>query len=159
MFESEVRRLRYSSATDRKALRRLFEFMEVEIQRRYPGASPQFEHLYTQYKVPGITLDHLILQSDKTVDESILHQIGNLCLLTKTDNSSRKTPFKHKKSIALFEKAGWIVTNALVTAPSAVPGAKSRAISEFRQYPDMTATEVEERTDELIEYLKQRLLT
>ena len=37
--------------------------------------------------------------------------------------------------------------------------AKKRAISEFTQYPDMTATEVEKRTDELIEYLKQRLLT
>ena len=159
-FESEVRRLRYTSGADKIALRRLFEFMEVEIQRRHAGATTHFDHLYSQYKIAGITLDHLIPQSDTTIDDSIKHQIGNLCLLTKTDNSGRlKTPYKDPKSAAVFEKARWIVTNALVTAPSTVHGAKKRAIKEFTQYPDMTKTEVENRTDELIEYLKQRLLT
>ena len=153
-YEYEVSTLRYSSRSDRKVIRDVFELIEVELNHEFNLGS--FPNLHEFLGARKLNLDHLIPQSYDDISEDELHQIGNLCLLTETTNKGQQdvSYASSAKQFNLSQSEFW-ATKAL--APGNYYGAQKRAYDTFKTRESLTAVDVADRTQELISFLKRQL--
>lgn len=153
-YAYELSSLRYGRRSDRKVLRDVFELIEVELNHEFNvGPNKNLNDLLYARKV---NLDHLQPQSSKTFSEDHLHQLGNLCLLTEPSNKGlRNLPFDNfEKQQQLAQSEFW-ATRAL--AQGNYFGAEKRAWASFSSRDSLSEEDIEERTQEIIAFLRQQL--
>ena len=153
-YAYELSSLRYDRRSDRKILRDVFELIEVELNHEFNvGSNKNLNDLLFARKV---NLDHLQPQSSKTFSEGHLHQLGNLCLLTEPSNKGlRDSPFEDPEKQQQLAQSEFWATKAL--AKGNYYGAEKRAWASFSSRDSLPEEGIEERTQEVIAFLRQQL--
>ena len=153
-YEFAVASLRYDRRSDRKVLRDIFELVEVELHHEFHVG--QYKNLNDFLFARKVNLDHLQPQSLKRFSDDYLHQIGNLCLLTEPANKGlRDLPFEDAEKQDVLSQSEFWATKALGSGKHF--GAEKRALSSFNSRTTLTEVGVMERTQEILDFLKQQL--
>ena len=155
-FEQKVRDLRYNPSGRNESLRRIFQFIEIELNQQY--GIGVVRNLYDQYG-SGLTLDHLQPTKISKFDPDIQHRLGNLCLLEKKANSGLlTTPYDDSKKQSVLRDSDYLATKSLVCGPDTAVGSYKKAYGTFKQRKTLSEPDVDTRTDELLVYLESRFI-
>ncbi len=160
-FESAVRNLTYDTKSHHKLIRRILEFIEVEL-RRETGLGT-LDNLGDQLGSRDVHIDHLqpteVKDQDKKLEGHHQDQIGNLVLLEKSLNTALgDSAFESDVKQKTLPTSRYLGTKALTADEETLRAGKNKVLREhFSQYGTMTGPDVEKRTNEILSFLKPRL--
>lgn len=152
----KIEHLSYDTVSHRRLIRRVFEFIEVEVQAQ--SASGGVSNLLCLNGKKGVNLDHLQPSNTATLAPDIQHSLGNLCLLDESPNKGLgDLPFENEKKQYNLAQSSYVVTKALAVDRESLVGVPKRCVQELKQYPKLTDISVRERTQDLIAYFEARV--
>ena len=160
-FVNEVSQLTYKTKAHHKLIRRILEFVEVELTRETDLGN--LSNLGSLYRSKSVHIDHLqptgVKDKAKKLPASIKNQIGNLALLEKTYNTSlQNSPFESKEKQDALAQSKYLATRVLATSSDALHAGKNKFLKKhFSQHTAMNAKTVDSRTEEIIQFLDLRL--
>jgi len=154
-YEIQLRSRREPEPADKEKIKWALQFIEAELHTMY-GVGDYPSMLDFAYK--SLNLDHLQPTHLKRLSYEHQHQIGNLSFLTESSNKGLKAgEFEGKDKQAELAGTSIWTTKALSTQTG--KGKEKKALACFKSRATMTSKDVEERTDELLSFLKDRLIT
>ena len=158
IFAFKLDELRYSVKSQRSSLRRILEFVDIELG--YLTRLDTTKHLYSLHRKGAlVNLDHLQPQKAKKLSDDRLHHIGNLALLSDKDNKAvQDKPYETAEKQGVLGKSEFILTKALVNdADDAVGQWKSTIPQHFSSFGELDEAAVTQRAGEIVTFLKLRL--
>ena len=154
-FRYEVENLSYKNTSDRKLIRRVFEYMEAELWHDHNMGAVQ--NLMSLYNKKGINIDHLQPTKIEALDLHNQHGIGNLALLHESTNKAiGKQAFEDEEKQEHLRSSEFIVTKAI--AFENLKGGLGKAVQNFTRRKTLTDQDVQDRQEELLNFLQLRLL-
>lgn len=159
-FVNEVSQLTYKTKAHHKLIRRILEFVEVELNRETDLGS--LSNLGSLYRSKSVHIDHLQptgVKERAKLSSKHQNQIGNLALLEKTYNTSlQNSSFESKEKQYVLAQSKYLATKVLATSGDRLYAGKNKLLKKhFSQHKTMDAANVDSRTEEIIQFLSLRL--
>ena len=153
-YEAQLRGLRYGESGDPVRIKRALQLVEVELNHKYNVG--HFSSLLNFSFYKGLNVDHLQPTSLRQVSEDHQHQLGNLALLNESSNKGlQDTPYENDGKLDALAGSEFWGTRSL--SPMIGHGKQIKALSHFQTRSQMSEVDIEQRTEEIIAFLRQCL--
>lgn len=160
-FVNAVSDLTYKTTSHHKLIRRILEFIEIELDRETHLGT--VKNLGTLYRSKLVHIDHLqpteVKQPGKKLGETYQDKIGNLALLEKTLNTALgDSPFDSDLKQNTLADSQYLATKLLTTTEDRLCAGSSKVLKQFfSQRQTMDEAGVDSRTEEILKFLELRL--